>query len=196
MKVISRRNKGVRPTKLSPIKKRKERKVKIPLDPRDIKRLLKATKEGRQRRVIIVFLETGMHPSVMANPEEYDMEIVRDRLAWNRPKTGKLCIWDYEYPTVTEGMLFTRLYALEPMVKAFVEKDVGYHRDTYYDDVVKTAKKAKLKHVSPLTLRHTATIELLKRKPPEAVKKIIQCSDESLWNHYAKVRGIDRYEGE
>lgn len=157
----------------------KSRKVKIPLKPADIPKLLKNAKEGRQKRIITIMLETGMHPSVMANPEKYEMEIVRGQLAWHRTKTYALCVWEFDG-------------SMKPLIDEFIANDLGYDRSTYWKDVKKASNKANLRHVSPLTLRHTATIELLKKHSPETVKQITQVSDRTLWNCYAKVRHLDR----
>ena len=157
---------------------RKERKVKIPLSPGDIEKLLGACRDERERRVIMIMLSTGMHPSVMADPEKYDMEITRGMLTWNRPKTGKLCRW--LVPDEMKGL-----------VDAFLNEDLGYHRSTYWNIVRRVAKRAGLEHVSPLTLRHTATIESLKEESPEQVLLKIRCSPGVLWRTYANITGMN-----
>ena len=188
MKVVSRRKKGNTPRKsVEKRKKVKPRKVKIPLPPEDVKKLLKHAKDGREKRIITVMLETGMHPAVISEPETYDMELVREKqLAWHRTKTYALCVWDFErFNWTCDG-------DIKELVQDFIQNDVGYDRSTYWRDVGRVAKRAGLKYVSPLTLRHTATVELLRRHPIETVKQIIQCSDEALWTTYAQVKHLDR----
>lgn len=152
----------------------KERKVKIPLKDSYIKKLKDACSTPRETRVINIFLETGMHPEVMAKPEYHDMETTRGNLAWRRPKTFKLCVW--EYPD-----------SMEQLVKEFIDNDLGYSRSTYWRLVKRVAERASLEHVSPLTLRHTATIRLLKTKGPEETMRILRCSPRTLWGTYGRL---------
>ena len=178
MKVTaSRKKSNSSKTTVAKRKKRNERKVKIPLKDKDIKKLENACETERETRIITIFLETGMHPEVMAEPEKHDMDTVRGTLTWKRPKTEAMCIW--EYP---EDM--------EELVQEFIKNDLGYNRATYWRWVKGIAERAGLEHVSPLTLRHTATIEGLKKKSPEQVLQTIRCSPKVLWGHYADIRGL------
>jgi integrase len=173
----SRRNSSKR--SVAQVKKRKERKVKIPLEEDDVQKLKDACETGRETRVIRIFLETGMHPEVMEKPEKHGMEKMRGALTWERPKTEALCVW--HYPSEIGGL-----------VDEFLENDLGYERTTYWRLVKRVATRANLKHVSPLTLRHTATVLLLKQMSPESAKRILQCSDRVLWGNYAKLKGLIR----
>jgi integrase len=166
-------------------RKRKPRKVKIPLEPKYLSRLLNHLQDDRASRVVSIMLKTGMHPGVMANPEKYDMEIVRGQLTWHRTKTLALCLWEFDGQD-------------KQLVDDFLANDLGFDESTYWRDVGKVAARADLKYVSPLTLRHTAIIELLRaNKTPEQVKQITQCEDETLWTYYARIKNLDRMgEGE
>lgn len=151
-----------------------ERKVKIPLKDSYIKKLRDSCSTPRETRVINIFLETGMHPEVMADPEGHSMETTRGNLTWCRPKTFLMCVW--EYPD-----------SMEQEVKEFIKNDLGLHRSTYWRLVKKVSKKAGLDDVSPLTLRHTATIRLLKTKGPEEAMRILRCSPRTLWGTYGRL---------
>ena len=153
---------------------RKKSKVTIPLKDSYVKKLTSACESDMEKRVIRVFLETGMHPEVMAKPKAHDLEIVRGYLTWERPKTFKLCQW--EYPD-----------DLEDLVQEFMKHDLSYHRATYWRLVKRVSERANLKYVSPLTLRHTCTIVLLKTKGPEEAMRILQCSPRTLWGTYGRL---------
>lgn len=164
-------------------KPKKGRKVVRHLTDKELKQLLTAVDDGREKRILTVMLNTGMHPSVMAEPEKYEMELVNEvSLMWLRPKTYALCRWDFD----DDKSMMT-------LVKTFTNNDVGYHRSVYHAIITAIAHKAGLKHISPITLRHTATVNLLKQgKTIEEVKKRIQCSEKVLWNHYAVLSGANQ----
>jgi integrase len=159
--------------------KRKERKVVRALNESDVKKLRAACETEREKRILEIFLETGMHPEVMANPEAHEMEIESDRLMWNRPKTFKLCMWEYP-PDKSD------------MVQNFIGNDLGYDPSTYWRWVKAISDRAGFKHVSPLTLRHTATVMLLKKMSPEMAQQRLRCAPQTLWNHYARLKGFIR----
>jgi len=158
----------------------KERKVKQPLNDKYVKQLLK-TAIGREKRIIQIMLETGMHPSVISDPAGHEMEIDKDRLVWRRPKTFAFCVWEFE----AEG--FQR-----DIIDKFIKLDVGYRRETYWKDIKDASERAKLKYISPLTLRHTGVVRRFERgETPEQVQAIWRMSTDVLWGNYAKFMGIE-----
>ena len=176
----ARRRKGNSCIELGTKKKiRMQRKVARELDEKYIPILIKNA-EGRALRVIRIMLETGMHPAVMVDPGKHNMQNERGELLWNRPKTGALCVWEWEKEGFSPDVL-----------SDFLSKDLGFDRKTYWKDVTKAAEKAGLKNVSPLTLRHTGGhIRLNRGERPEAVQKIWRASSNVLWNAYGAFRDL------
>jgi len=158
-------------------KKRVERKVKIPLRKQDIEKMFKSCVSDRERRLLTVFLNTGIHPSVLSDPVKYDMDIVRGHLTWRRPKTYALCVYEYGGD-------------MEVLINEFIKYDLGLSRVTYYRIIKGIAARGGLKNVSPLTLRHTATFLGLERDGPAKTLQKIRCSPKVLWGHYANIRGV------
>jgi integrase len=179
-----RRRKGNSSMQLSKKKNRKERKVAREVDEKYIDQLLKAT-SGRAYRVIRIMRECGMHPAVMVDPAGHDLENDKGQLLWHRPKTGALCVWEWQKEAFPPDVL-----------NDFLSKDLGFSRKTYWGDVSGAARVAGLKNISPLTLRHTGVhIRLNRGERAAEVQKIWRMSTEVLWGAYAEFRDIRFTEG-
>jgi integrase len=176
----SRRRKGNSSMQLGKKKIKKQRKVAREIEGRYAQQLLKFAASGREYRVCRITIETGMHPTVMADPKAADMENDKGQLIWHRPKTGALCVWDWEKEGFPSAVL-----------DEFLTKDLGFTRKTYWNDVRNAASRAGLNNISPLTLRHTAVhIRLNRGESPKGVQRIFRMSTDVLWGTYAEVRGI------
>lgn len=152
----------------------------MPLNDGETRKLIAAAAPGHVRRVIIMFVETGMHPAVMARPVEYGVQIVRGRvLVWTRTKNGNLCQWEIPHQ-------------LRNVVKDWMDHDLGYSTRAYHKLVAKVAREAGLDHISPLTLRHTATVRLLSTLGAEGAYKVLRCTPGVLWGTYSRLPGADQ----
>lgn len=149
--------------------------VRNPLNQEQADKLLQSAPEGVIRRIVRLLLWTGMHPAVLSDPKQFELAISRGNLTWLRPKTLKRC-------------LFQISPDMEETIDTILHNDLGKDVRTYRNYIYTAAKAAGLKDVSPLTLRHTATVLKLKKGArPEAVMRMLRCSSEVLWGHYAQI---------
>lgn len=153
--------------------------------------------EVLMERVVLFFLDTGIHPSVLADPHR-ELRAVDDR--------GRLYIQWYR-PKKKGGKALTRILAssrLRPWVVEFVAQPRPKYRQ-FYNLMLGTladyiaAKQGNhhgLAHrnLSPLALRHTFAVNRLNEGMSEVmVQQLMNCSADVL-RFYAKFRTemIDR----
>ena len=162
-------------------RKGNERIVKVPLTAEQAQLLVNATVDGPERRIVTLLLRTGMHPAVLARPQQYDLGMPRPGLlTWYRPKTRALCTWQVEEQ-------------FAPLVSAVLEHDLKKSTKTYSNIIRRVAKRAGLGPVTSLTLRHTsAVLRLLAGEDPQDVQKALQISTRVLWEHYGSVTGKEK----
>jgi integrase len=171
----SRRLQGKGTVKALKYKRRRERMVRNPLNQEQADKLLQSAPEGVIRRIVRLLLWTGMHPAVLSSPKHFELAISRGNLTWLRPKTLKRCL--FQIPS-----------EMEETINTILHNDLGKSVRTYRNYIYTAARNAGLDDVSPLTLRHTATVLRLKHgERPEAVMNMLRCSSEVLWGHYAQV---------
>lgn len=128
-------------------------KTKDPLEPEDRKKLLDAAKlvkrvEGLDAwKVCMVFLYTGMHPSVLSNTRKSRVSVIDgNRIRWLRPKKEGS-------PAVTEIPLHPDL---KPWIEEFIhDPDLRTNNLSYWRCVRTCGIVAGLENISPMSLRHT-----------------------------------------
>lgn len=141
-------------------KKAKKRKVankgirtKEPLTPEQQEAILKvAEKMGDfEYRTVLVLLETGMHPCVLANDCEEstpDLRIWGNNLQWTRPKND-----------------FKVSMPIPQRLREWIEEYLASERPQYrqwYNRLLRDiGAKAKVPRLSPLSLRHTFAVNRL-----------------------------------
>ncbi len=129
-------------------------------------------------------LRTGAHPSVLANPERYDLRCERrpsgrTYVSWLRPKK--------------KGLAARTETALEPEYE-FLHSFVDSVRASPRSDrqigllIAAIAKEAGIPgRVSPRTLRHTCGVLMLRKsRNPSVVKEKLNVSDRTL-QHYLRL---------
>jgi integrase len=136
--------------------------VKYPIIDRDVKlKMLGACADDRERGLVLLLLNTGMHPSVFCSPRKRNgkarerPKVVRDGaeryLQWKRPKTNKTL----------------RSLPIRKDELALIEKFLALptQSNKHYDFILeRIGRRAGYDGVSCLTMRHTYCIWLLRPK--------------------------------
>lgn len=153
--------------------------------------------EVSMERVVLFFLDTGVHPSVLSAPRR-ELRIVDDRgrtyLQWNRPKKKG-------------GKALTRILVsrrLRPWVAEFVAQPRPKYRQFYNLMLSALADRVSANgghfhglaraNLSPIALRHTFAVNRLNEgMSEEMVQQVMNCSRAAL-AFYSKFRTemIDR----
>ena len=139
---------------------------------------------------VAFFLDTGIHPSVLANKEAKKLRFVEEdgkkRIEWYRPKK--------------KGMAaYTRLLVskrIAPFARRFLDQELPNYRQFYNNLLKEVKKKLKVMYpkedwvdkVCPLALRHTFAINRLSEgRPVFEVQQLMNCSRKTL-EYYGKYR--------
>lgn len=168
--------------------------VKYPILDRDVRiKMLGCCVDDRQRGLVLLLLNTGMHPSVFSSPRKAKErprpppKIMRDGktsyLQWSRPKSNKTL---RSLPIAKEDLR---------LIKIFL--DAPRQSNKHHDQVLqRIGERAGYDGVSCLTLRHTYCIWLLRpREEGGAGMTIYQvphwmgCTLEVVARNYAIMSG-------
>jgi integrase len=168
----------------------------IPLKKTEQEKLLQAAQKVPEYfginvyETILFFLDTGIHPCVLAQKEARKLKIVEDEgrtyLEWYRPKKRGMAA-------------YTRLNIskrLTPVVRHFLSQPLPNYRQFYNNLIKEVKKKLKETHpkedwvnkVCPLSLRHSFAINRLADGfNVLEVQQLMNCSRKTL-EYYTKYR--------
>jgi integrase len=150
---------------------------KKPLIEKEFDKILQvATRTSEEARKVVLFLRfTGMHVSVLAEPDKYNLRIEDDEIKWDRPKkTGKIAFTSIP---ISKNLDFD----IEEYIQDLRMRKRKKSRQYFYDLVKTLGEKAGLSNVSPMSFRHTIGVDMLNRGFDRYdVKQTLNCSDRVL----------------
>lgn len=163
------------------------------LDP-DVKlKLLGACRDDKERGLILILLETGMHVSCIASPRD------RKGKPRERPKVireGRLRFVEWKRPKTNRLLRSNPITSVEAeLIEAFLKmpSQSGKHYDTICCQI---GKRAGYDGVSSMTLRHTRCIRALRPKEQGGegytiweVPHVMGCTLDVATRNYAALSG-------
>jgi len=156
--------------------------AKIALERHEEVAVIKAAKQYSEfaYQTVMILLKTGMHISVLVDPQKHGVRITDTHIIWHRPKKSG-------------AYAETRIKIhddIRPFVDTYFTTPHGKNRKDFYDMLRTVGDKAGLSHLrlSNMTFRHTLAVRLLEEGLPEAfVQQILNCSQATLRRAYAKI---------
>lgn len=150
---------------------------KYPLTSKQFDKILEvATRTSEEARRVILFLRyTGMHVSVLAHPQHYNLRVEEGEIVWNRPKkNGKTA-----HTAIPKSQNLD--YDVEEFIEDLHRRKRKRTRKYFYELVRKLGERAGISGLSPMSLRHTVGVEMLNMgfTSPE-VGQILNCSNKTL----------------
>lgn len=127
---------------------------------------------------------TGMHPSVLVDPK-YDLhETTNDNgkaiIVWKRPKKkGKDA-----HTSIKKASAIN--FDINDFVKRYQRRKRKRSRQYIHSVIMKIGEDTGIPGTSPMTLRHSACVDLLNRGIPEVVVMQIMNVSKKTMGHYAK----------
>lgn len=115
--------------------------VKLPLSVPAQQKLVEAA-EGRERAMVLAFISTGMHPSVLAEPREHGLAWNADTIGWKRPKTDTQVL-----------MLLSRAMRESPVLTD-LGRAKGLTRQRIHQLLTDLGDQVGIHGTNPLALRH------------------------------------------
>ena len=115
--------------------------MKNPLTREQEEALLKACGTEFERQTILILIDTGMHISVLCEPQEHQILVQDEHIQWRRPKTGQ----------VVRMRIKSRI---RQFVKEYFESERPTDRRYYHSLIREIGNRIGL-IVSPMTFRHT-----------------------------------------
>jgi len=133
------------------------------------------------KKTVLMFIDTGIHISVMAWPEEQKVRFATNskgkrEMRWDRPKK--------------EGADADTRLILSPRISEWAEEFMlgkRPHYPVFYWHMIKElGREADMPEISPLTFRHTFGVNMIRNNISESVvKQILNCSEKTL-RRYAR----------
>ena len=150
---------------------------KKPLTEKEFDKILQiATRTSEEARKVVLFLRfTGMHVSVLAEPDKYNLRIEDDEIKWDRPKKkGKVA---YTSIPISKHLDFD----IDDFIDDLSGRKRKGSRQYFYELVKGLSEKAGITDVSPMSLRHTIGVDMLNKGFDRFdVKQTLNCSDKVL----------------
>lgn len=173
---------------------------KEPLTDEEFDRILQAAirrdgrdnnqKAGEREKIVLILRYTGMHVSILVDPEKYNLHI-EDGLfiVWNRTKKeGK------EAHTLIPINKTYITFNVEKFINDLKKRRRKNSRQYFYNLVKDVGERAGIKNLSPMSLRHTFAVSLLDLGCSDAfVRQNLNCSRKILetYTKYSKNRSKD-----
>ena len=150
---------------------------KGPLTDKEFDKILQvATRTSEEARKVVLFLRfTGMHVSVLAEPNKYNLKVEDDEIKWDRPKKkGKVAFTSIP---ISKQLNFE----IDDFIKDLRNRQRRGSRQYFYELIREIGEKAGISNVSPMSLRHTIGVDMLNRGFDRYdVKQTLNCSDKVL----------------
>lgn len=148
--------------------------LKEPLTHKQQKILIETAKEMNlyegynALHLLLFFLKTGAHPSVLAKKQKSSIKITEDgHIQWYRPKKSG-------------GFAITRVKIsrdLEPWIRDFILQEFPTYREWFWGFCKVLGRKAGIPELSPMSLRHTFGCNLDDMAfTPSEIQTLMNCS--------------------
>lgn len=136
-------------------------------------------------KTVLFFLHTGAHPSVLADAKaglHVERRGEKAWVVWNRPKKSG-------HEALTRVPASSKI---APWIDGFVKADRPRFRQLYNALLASLSNEKypglSMKNLSPLALRHTFGVNLIRRGVPDrTVQQLMNCDEKTL-RFYAKFR--------
>jgi integrase len=167
---------------------------KSPLSESELARLENEARKSKDWEAVVLMRWTGMHPSVIVEPRyglrEVDHE-GRAVIEWKRPKKqGKDA-----YTAILRSRRID--FDVNDYIAEFQARRRRRSRQYLHELVRKAGEDAGLPGVSPMSLRHSACVNMLERGVPETtVRQILNVSSRTMmrYSKYTKAGKVDALE--
>ena len=140
---------------------------------------------GEHEAVILTLRWTGMHISVLAEPEKYQLRVEDDEIRWNRTKKKEREA--YTSIPISKNITFN----LNEFIWELKRRERKRSRQYFYDLIKRVGKEAKQPKISQMSFRHTLAVDLLDAGcSDQFVQQTLNCSAEVLktYGKYSKER--------
>lgn len=135
--------------------------------------------EGRvvgETEAIVLFLRyTGMHVSILAEADHYDLHLEDDMIVWNRTKKqGKMARTSIP---IHKNIIFDIMVFIEDMKK----RKRRISRQFFHAIIKGIGERAGVPGISPMTFRHTLAVSMLNEGFQETlILQTLNCSRKVL----------------
>jgi len=146
--------------------------LKEPLSEEKLQKILSVCTE-REKHLILFLVNTGMHISVLVDKKKSELRYENGHISWRRPKTRK----------------YVRIRAAK-VIQPFIDEILAmpkYSRQYYFNLLKDIGKRAGVPDLSPLTLRHTFGVNMLKKGADiPTLKEIMGVENTTVLMRYLK----------